>query len=105
MSTDSLLSKTYNGCLISQLLYLSLHIKRERKVSGQIKALHTLVNLFGNSKMLMNAAIMPRPWLELHFNEHGHIKSAKVFAFVLDESHVGRLSHEERTFHMYYQFG
>ena len=64
-----------------------------------------LLNPFGNSKTLMNAnASCHGRRLELHFNEHGHIKSAKVLAFVLDESHLGRLSHEEGTFHVYYRF-
>lgn len=64
-----------------------------------------LFNSFGNSKTLMNAnASCHGRWLKLHFKEHGRIKNAKVLAFALDESHLGRPFHEERMFHIYYQF-
>lgn len=68
--------------------------------------IHTdLLNLFGNSKTLLNVnASCHGHWPELHFSEHGHIKSAKVLAFALDEFYLGRLSHEEGTFHVYYRF-
>jgi chitin synthase len=46
----------------------------------------------------------PGRYVELHFNERGHIDSAKVLAFGLDKSHLNRLAHEERTFHIFYQF-
>ena len=90
---------------MDQLLRLSSHTKREHKVSGQIKALHTLLDSFGNSKTLLNAnASRHGRWLELHFNERGRIESAKVLAFALDKSRLARLTHEERTFHIFYQF-
>ena len=64
-----------------------------------------LLDSFGNSKTLLNAnASRHGRWLELHFNERGRIESAKVLAFALDKSRLTRLTHEERTFHIFYQF-
>ncbi|KIM76508.1 hypothetical protein PILCRDRAFT_12745 [Piloderma croceum F 1598] len=34
----------------------------------------------------------------------GHISSAKILAYALDKSRLNRLSHEERSFHVFYQF-
>ncbi|KAG6371752.1 WD40-repeat-containing domain protein [Boletus reticuloceps] len=72
------------------------------KRASQVKALHTLLDAFGN---------VPNPnlsrhsrYLELHFNDRRRIESVKVLAFALDKSRIGRLAHEERTFHIFYQF-
>ena len=46
---------------------------------------------------------MSQPLTQLHFNEHGHIKSSKVLTFALDKSHITKLTHEECTFHIFYQ--
>jgi chitin synthase len=43
-------------------------------------------------------------YLELHFNEQGRISAAKVLTFGLDKTRLNRLSHEERTYHVFYQF-
>ena len=43
-------------------------------------------------------------YLELHFNERGRISSGKVLAYGLDKSRLNRLSHEERSYHVFYQF-
>ncbi|KAH7923638.1 glycosyltransferase family 2 protein [Leucogyrophana mollusca] len=91
--------------LLDQLLRLSSHSKKEAKVAGQIKALGTLLDSFGNAKTVMNPnASRHSRCMELHFNERGRIESAKVLAFGLDKSRLNRLSHEERTFHIFYQF-
>lgn len=42
-------------------------------------------------------------YFELHFNERGRIASAKVLTYGLDKSRLNRLSHEERTYHVFYQ--
>ncbi|KAH7905136.1 glycosyltransferase family 2 protein [Hygrophoropsis aurantiaca] len=91
--------------LLDQLLRLSAHSKKEAKVAGQIKALNTLLDSFGNAKTVMNPnASRHTRCLELHFNDRGRIDSAKVLAFALDKSRLGRLPHEERSFHVFYQF-
>lgn len=98
--------KTYSArLLVNQVLRLSAHSKKEHRVASQIKALHTLLDAFGNSKTPLspNASRHGR-YLELHFNDRGRIESAKVLAFALDKSRLSRLTHEERTFHIFYQF-
>ncbi|KAI5987740.1 glycosyltransferase family 2 protein [Pisolithus orientalis] len=98
--------KTYNArLLVNQILRLSAHSKKEHKVASQIKALHTLLDAFGNSKTSLNPnASRHGRYLELHFNDRGRIESAKVLAFALDKSRLTRLTHEERTYHIFYQF-
>lgn len=43
-------------------------------------------------------------YLELHFNDQGRISSGKILAYGLDKSRLNRLSHEERSYHVFYQF-
>lgn len=43
-------------------------------------------------------------YLELHFNDRGRISSAKVLTYGLDKSRLNHLTHEERSFHVFYQF-
>lgn len=43
-------------------------------------------------------------YLELHFGENGRINAAKILAFGLDKNRLIRLTHEERTYHIFYQF-
>ncbi|KAG6373915.1 glycosyltransferase family 2 protein [Boletus reticuloceps] len=91
--------------LVDQVLRLSSHSKKELKVASQVKALHTLLDAFGNAKTVSNPnASRHSRYLELHFNDRGRIESAKVLPFALDKSRIGRLTHEERTFHIFYQF-
>ncbi|KAF8839315.1 glycosyltransferase family 2 protein [Paxillus ammoniavirescens] len=91
--------------LMDQVLRLSAHSKKELKVASQIKAFHTLLDSFGNAKTVMNPnASRHSRYVELHFSDRGRIESAKVLAFALDKSRLTRLSHEERTFHIFYQF-
>jgi chitin synthase len=40
----------------------------------------------------------------MHFNERGRISAAKVLTYGLDKSRLNRLSHEERSYHVFYQF-
>jgi len=87
------------------LLRLSSHSKREAKVADQINAFIPLLDAFGNAKTPMNPnASRHSRYLELHFNERGHISSGKVLAYGLDKSRLNRLSHEERSYHVFYQF-
>ena len=91
--------------LLDQVLRLSSHSKKELRMASQVKALHTLLDAFGNAKTVSNPnASRHSRYLELHFNDRGRIESAKVLAFALDKSRLGRLVHEERSFHIFYQF-
>ncbi|TFK24681.1 chitin synthase [Coprinopsis marcescibilis] len=92
--------------LTNQLLLLSAHSKKELAVAQQIKSFLTILDAFGNAKTLMNAnASRHGRFLELHFTpEKGRIASAKVLTYNLDKSRLTRLTNEERTFHIFYQF-
>jgi chitin synthase len=74
-------------------------------LAERIKALETVLDSFGNAKTLMNPnASRHGRYLELHFNERGRISAAKVLTFGLDKTRLNRLTHEERTYHVFYQF-
>ncbi|KAG1812232.1 glycosyltransferase family 2 protein [Suillus subaureus] len=90
--------------LIDQILRLSAHSKREAKIADQIKSFAVLLESFGNAKTPVNPnASRHTRYTELHFNERGRISAAKVIAFGLDKSRLIRLSHEERSYHVFYQ--
>ena len=90
---------------LNQILRLSAHSKKELKLAEQVKALGTVLDSFGNAKTLMNPnASRHGRYLELHFNERGRISAAKVLTFGLDKTRLNRLTHEERTYHVFYQF-
>ncbi|KAI0650874.1 chitin synthase [Trametes meyenii] len=91
--------------LVNQILRLSAHSKKEARLAEQIKSLSTLLDSFGNAKTLINPnASRHSRYLELHFNDRGRIQAAKVLTFGLDKSRLSRLSFEERTYHVFYQF-
>ena len=91
--------------LANQILRLSTHSKKEARLSDQIKSLTTLLDSFGNAKTLVNPnASRHSRYLELHFNDRGRIQGAKVLTFGLDKSRLSRLTFEERTYHIFYQF-
>lgn len=41
--------------------------------------------------------------MELHFNDKGRLVAAQVLTSALDKSRLHRLSHDERSFHVFYQ--
>ncbi|KAL0581503.1 hypothetical protein V5O48_000561 [Marasmius crinis-equi] len=91
--------------LTNQILRLSSHSKQELRTAEQVKALSVVLDSFGNSKTLMNPnASRHARYIELHFNPRGRISSAKALTYGLDKSRVNRLTHEERSFHVFYQF-
>ena len=90
---------------LTQVLWLSAHSKKEFKLAEQSKALSTVLDSFGNAKTLMNPnASRHGRYLELHFNDRGRFGGAKVLTFGLDKSRLSRLTHEECTYHEFYQF-
>ncbi|KAF5334215.1 hypothetical protein D9611_014324 [Ephemerocybe angulata] len=92
--------------LTNQLLRLSAHSRKEISTANQVKAMLTILDSFGNAKTLMNPnASRHGRLLELHFSaSKGRIAHAKVLTYNLDKSRLTRLTHEERTFHVFYQF-
>ena len=90
---------------LNQILRLSAYSKKELKLAEQIKALDTVLVSFGNAKTLMNPnASHHGRYLELHFNERGRISATKVLTFGLDKTCLNCLTHEECTYHVFYQF-
>lgn len=90
--------------LVDQILRLSAHSKRERKIAEQIKAFSLVLESFGNAKSPTNPnASRHIRYIELHFNDRGRISAAKVLAFGLDKSRLTRLSFDERCYHVFYQ--
>jgi len=88
----------------SQILHLSSSTKAQRRLTDQITYLLTLLESFGHSKTPLNpSASQHGRYLELHFNTQGEIEGAKVLPFGLNKSRLGRLTHEERSFHVFYQ--
>ena len=88
----------------TQILHLSAHTKAQRRISDQITYLLTLLESFGHSKTPLNpSASQHGRYFELHFSSNGDIAGAKVLPFALNKSRLGRLSHEERSFHVFYQ--
>ncbi|KAI0940344.1 hypothetical protein AcV5_001478 [Taiwanofungus camphoratus] len=91
--------------VVNQVLRLSAHSKKESRLAEQIKALTPILDSFGNAKTLVNPnASRHGRYLELHFNDRGRISSAKVLTYGFDKSRLNRLSFEERTYHVFYQF-
>jgi chitin synthase len=97
--------KSLSGSLLlAQILRLSTHSKKEAKIAEQIKALGPLLDAFGNAKTLISSnASRHGRYLELHFNDRGRISSGKILTYGLDKTRLNRLSHEERTYHVFYQ--
>ncbi|KAF8165979.1 chitin synthase [Crassisporium funariophilum] len=90
---------------LSQILRLSTHSRKELKLAEQVKALATVLDSFGNAKTLMNPnASRHGRYIELHFNDRGRICAAKALTFGLDKTRLNKLTHEERTYHIFYQF-
>jgi chitin synthase len=89
----------------TQILHLSAHTKAQKRLSDQITYLMTLLESFGHSKTPINpSASQFGRFLELHFSSDGEIAGAKVLPFGLNKSRLGKLQHEERSFHVFYQF-
>jgi chitin synthase len=90
---------------LNRILRLSAYSKKELKLAEQIKAFDTVLVSFGNAKTLMNPnASCHGRYLELHFNKRGRTSAAKVLTFGFDKTRLNRLTHEERTYHVFYQF-
>ncbi|KAG8898841.1 hypothetical protein FRB99_007125 [Tulasnella sp. 403] len=90
--------------LTNQILRLSSHSKKDAKIADQIKSFNTILESFGNAKTLHNpSASRYHRYFELQFSERGRIHGAKALTYGLDKSRLVRLSHEERSFHVFYQ--
>ena len=91
--------------VLNQVLRLSSHSRKEAKIAEQLRSLYPLLDSFGNAKTLMNPnASRHGRYLELHFNDKGRISGGKILTYALEKSRLNKLSHEERTYHVFYQF-
>ena len=91
--------------VLNQVLKLSSHSRKEARIAEQIRSLYPLLDSFGNAKTLMNPnASRHGRYLELHFNDKGRISGGKILTYALEKSRLNKLSHEERTYHVFYQF-
>ena len=89
---------------MNQLLRFSTHSKRESGATDQIRALGPLLESFGNAKTIINPnASRHGRYLQLFFNSRGRVTAAKIPTYGLDKSRLNRLSHEERTYHVFYR--
>ncbi|KAF8312672.1 chitin synthase [Clavulina sp. PMI_390] len=97
--------KSHNARLLSaQLLRLSAHSKKEARLAEQIRAFETVLEAFGHAKTVRNpSASRFSRYTELHYNDKGRIVAAQVLTSALDKSRLQRLSHDERSFHVFYQ--
>ena len=74
------------------------------RLAEHVKAFTSLLDSFGNAKTLMNPnASRHGRYFELHFNGRGRVSGAKALTYGLDKSRLNHLSHEERTYHIFYQ--
>ncbi|RHZ75834.1 hypothetical protein Glove_209g12 [Diversispora epigaea] len=91
------------GHLLSQLLLLSTHTKKEAKIANQIQNVQIILEAFGNSKTIQNInASRFGKYLELQFSERGRIVGSKVLTYCFDRSRVTEIPQDERSYHVFY---
>ncbi|CAG8549614.1 9528_t:CDS:2 [Diversispora eburnea] len=91
------------GHLLSQLLLLSTHTKKEAKIANQIQNVQIILEAFGNSKTVQNInASRFGKYLELQFNERGRIVGSKALTYCFDRSRVTEIPQDERSYHVFY---
>ncbi|CAG8759626.1 8704_t:CDS:2, partial [Racocetra persica] len=89
--------------LLSQLLLLSTHTKKEAKIANQIQNAQTILEAFGNTKSINNInASRYGKYLELQFSERGRIVGAKFLTYCFDKARVTDAPLGERSYHVFY---
>ncbi|CAG8613826.1 12456_t:CDS:2 [Cetraspora pellucida] len=89
--------------LLSQLLLLSTHTKKEAKIANQIQNAQTILEAFGNTKSINNInASRFGKYLELQFSERGRIVGAKFLTYCFDKARVTDTPLGERSYHVFY---
>ncbi|CAG8527725.1 6358_t:CDS:2, partial [Acaulospora colombiana] len=91
------------GHLLSQLLLLSTHTKKEAKLANQIQNAQIILEAFGNVKTVQNInASRFGKYLELQFNEKGRIVGSKALTYCFDKYRVTKIPPNERSYHVFY---
>ncbi|KAI7866136.1 chitin synthase [Spinellus fusiger] len=89
--------------LMTQLLLLSTHSKKETKLQMQIKHGLVILEAFGHCRTVQNTSASKFGiFQELQFSERGRIQGAKTLAYAFDKSRVTHVPKDERTFHIFY---
>ncbi|CAO3642937.1 unnamed protein product [Cunninghamella blakesleeana] len=90
--------------IVSELLLLSTHSKKETKLQHQIKNAQIILESFGYASTVQNnSASKFGMFQELQFSERGRIQGAKTLAYSFDKTRVTNVPKDERTFNVFYQ--
>ncbi|QRW02326.1 chitin synthase [Ceratobasidium sp. AG-Ba] len=95
-----------SSLLTQQLIRLSARSGPAAQVATQFKALETVLTSFGHAKTTHTASASRFScYTELYFDSpnRAHLTGAAVLPFGLDKRRLARLSHDERTYHVFYQ--
>ncbi|CAG8690838.1 11108_t:CDS:1, partial [Scutellospora calospora] len=91
------------GHLLSQLLLLSTHTKKEAKIANQIQNARTILEAFGNTRTKQNInSSRYGKYLELQFSERGRIIGSKFLIYCFDKERVTNIPLGERSYHIFY---
>ncbi|KAL0079364.1 glycosyltransferase family 2 protein [Phycomyces blakesleeanus] len=89
--------------LLTQLLLLSTHSKKETKLQMQIKHGLVILEAFGHCRTVQNTSASKFGiFQELQFSERGRIQGAKILAYAFDKTRVTHVPKDERSFHIFY---
>ncbi|ORZ19792.1 chitin synthase-domain-containing protein [Absidia repens] len=97
---------TTRAHLLEQILLLSTHTKKERKLQQQIRQSSVILEAFGHARTSQNkSASQFGQFQEIQLNERGHLVGAQSLTFAFDKYRLlatrrGRLG--ERTYHVFY---
>ncbi|ORZ12657.1 chitin synthase-domain-containing protein [Absidia repens] len=97
---------TTRAHILEQLLLLSTHTKKERKLQQQIRQASVILEAFGHARTSQNkSASQFGQFQEIQLNERGHLVGSQVLTFAFDKYRLlatrrGRLG--ERTYHVFY---
>ncbi|KAG2237902.1 hypothetical protein INT48_002207 [Thamnidium elegans] len=94
---------TTRSHILSQILLLSTHSKKETKLQQQIQNSLVILEAFGNTRTLQNSSASKYGiFQELQFSERGRILGAKTLSYAFDKSRVTLIPKEERSFNVFY---
>ncbi|KAI9307196.1 chitin synthase-domain-containing protein, partial [Cunninghamella echinulata] len=97
---------TTRGHILEQILHLSTHTKKERKLQQQIRQSSAILELFGHARTSQNkSGSQFGQFQEIQLNERGHLIGAQTLTFTFDKYRLlapqrGRIG--ERSFHVFY---
>ncbi|KAI8338258.1 chitin synthase [Chlamydoabsidia padenii] len=98
---------TSRGHILEQVLLLSTHTKKERKLQQQIRQSSVILEAFGHASTSQNkSASQFGQFQEIQLNERGHLVGAQALTFAFDKYRLlaspRKNSGRERTYHVLY---